>query len=184
MLPHHYNTLRGNKACIFLKAAFSYKWDLHILVPAFFPMPPYFLSDCIFTNKWQCLPQFDKDDDQDDNNDEKDGRVPTWLPQMTKQPMKRRMYCAHILMEMHILSLYYDYDFDYIWMIRKKIIVKIIKKRWHVWLHFLYCADIVMEMHIVTMNDKHDDDNADHSMTTINRSREVSTMWYTQQNIL
>ena len=40
----------------------------------------------------------------------------------------------------------------------------------------LYCADIVMEMHIVTMNDKHDDDNADHSMTTINRSREISTM--------
>ena len=50
------------------------------------------------------------DDDEDDNNDEKDGRVPTWLPQMTKQPMKRRMYCADILMEMHILSLYYDYD--------------------------------------------------------------------------
>ena len=69
----------------------------------------------ICKHQWQCLPQFDKDDDQDDNiDDEKDGRVPTWLPQMTKQPMKRRMYCADILMEMHILSLYYDYDYELI----------------------------------------------------------------------
>ena len=89
----------------------------------------------IYIMQWQCLPQFDKDDDQDDNNDEKDGRVPTWLPQMTKQPMKRRMYCAHILMEMHILSLYYDYDLTLtvcVWMIRKAIIqqwLKRVKKR-------------------------------------------------------
>ena len=55
------------------------------------------------------------DERDNDNNDEKDGRVPTWLPQMTKQPMKRRMYCADILMEMHILSLYYDYDLTWWW---------------------------------------------------------------------
>ena len=41
-----------------------------------------------------------------------------------------------------------------------------------------------MEMHIVTMNDKHDDDTADHSMTTINRSREVCTMLHTIEHFV
>ena len=41
-----------------------------------------------------------------------------------------------------------------------------------------------MEMHIATMNDMLDDDTADHSMTTINRSREVYTMWYTMEHFV
>ena len=37
VLPHHYNTLRGIKACIFLKATFSYEACIFFM-PTCFPM--------------------------------------------------------------------------------------------------------------------------------------------------
>ena len=52
----------------------------------------------------------DGDGDDDDDDDDDDDTVMTWRGQLTKQSMKRRMYCADTLMEMHILTLDYDDD--------------------------------------------------------------------------